>query len=135
MSLIEIKEAARRVIHARAAVPCEYVDDDHPDGLVFAEDYTGDGLLVRYHTKMNVTGDIDGAYADRIDGIDRLVFLTENVAEVSAALEDNSEAPLVLSRNARVTIEGYQGLIFSLDSLEPPDGPLETAWVVARLRV
>lgn len=134
-TLIEIKENARRAIHGRLAVPCDLVDEDHPDGLVFGDDYAGDGLTVRYHTKIDTTGDLDGDYGERIDGIDRLVFNDENVAEVSAALYDNGEAPLALTRGARVTIEGYKGLVFSLDNQEPPDGPLETIWAVARIRV
>ena len=69
-----------------------------------------------------------------IDGIDRLVFNDENVAEVSAALVENGEAALVLSRNAEVTIPAYKGLKFILDSREPADGPLETIWIVARAR-
>ena len=135
MSLVDIKAKARRAIHGRLAVPCSLTDLTHPDGLIFADDYSGKGLLVRYHTKIDTTGDLDGDYGEVIDGIDRLVFLDENVAEVSDALEANGEAPLTLSRGARVTIEGYKGLQFTLDAQEPPDGPLETIWTVARVRV
>lgn len=134
MSLVDIKNRARRAIHGRLAVPASLVDDDHPDGLVFGDEYTGAGLRVRFHNKIDRTGDLDGDYSQIIDGIEKLVFLDENVAEVSAALVANGEAPLVLSRGAEVTIEGYKGLTFSLDTQEPPDGPAETIWVVARLR-
>lgn len=133
MSLIDIKNRARRTIHGRAAVPCSLVDDDHPDGLILAED-AGVELRVRYHSKIDSTGDLDGDYGEIIDGIDRLIFLDENVAEVSAALVANGEAPLVPARGAVVTIAGYKGLSFALDNQEPPDGPLETAWAVARQR-
>lgn len=132
--LDEIKAAARRRIHGCAAVAASYRDDDHPTGLVFAEDYDGEGLLVRYHNKIDRTGDLDGQYGDIIDGIDRIVFLDQNVADVTEALVFNGEAPLVLSRGATVTIQGYKGLRFQLDSQEPPDGPEETVWVVARKR-
>lgn len=134
MSLVDIKERARRAIHGKLAVPATLVDDDHPDGLIFAEDYTGETLTVRYHNKLDRSGDLDGNYAEIIDGIDKLVFLDENVAAVSAGLVANGEAPLVLSRGAQVAIEGYKGLTFTLDTQEPPDGPLETRWVVARVR-
>lgn len=133
MSLADIKANARRAIHGRLAVSASYVDEDHPDGLIFAEDFTG-GLTVRYHNKLDRSGDLDGDYASVIDGIDRLVFLDENVAEVSAALVANGQPALVLSRGAEVTISEYKGLTFSLDTQEPPDGPLETSWVVARIR-
>ena len=134
MSLADIKARARRAIHGRLGVAATLVDEDHPDGLIFAEDYVGTGLLVRYHNKLSREGDLDGDYANIIDGIDRLIFLDENVAEVSDALVANGEATLVLSRGALVRIEEYKGLVFSLDSQEPPDGPSETAWVVARSR-
>lgn len=134
MSLADIKANARRAIHGKLAVSASYVDEDHPDGLIFAEDYVGTGLTVRYHNKIDRSGDLDGDYAEIIDGIDRLVFLDENVAEVSAALELNGELPLVLSRTGVVTIAEYKGLRFALDNQEPPDGPLETIWGVARLR-
>jgi hypothetical protein len=132
--LDEIKAAARQRIHGCAAVSASYVDEDHPSGLIFAEDYDGEGLLVRYHSKIDRTGDLDGQYGEVIDGIDRIVFLDQNVADVTEALEFNGEPALVLSRGAVVTIQGYKGLQFVLDSQEPPDGPEETVWVVARRR-
>lgn len=134
MSLADIKAKARRAIHGRLAVPAQLVDPDHPDGLIFAEDYTGPGLTVRYHNKIERGGDLDGNYAEIIDGIDKLIFLDENVAEVSAALVANGQPALVLSRAAEITISGYKGLTFSLDAQQPPDGPSETSWVVARMR-
>lgn len=134
MSLADIKAKARRAIHGKLAVAATLIDEDHPTGLIFADDYTGPGLAVRYHNKIDRNGDLDGDYAEIIDGIDRLVFNDENLAAVSAALEDNGEAPLVLARAAVVTIPEYKGLRFTLDSQEPPDGPLEVIWVVARSR-
>lgn len=134
MSLADIKAKARRAIHGKLAVPASLTDDSHPSGLIFAEDYTGPGLLVRYHNKIDRNGDLDGDYAEVIDGIDRLVFNDENLAAVSAALEENGEPPLSLARAAVVTIAEYKGLRFTLDSQEPPDGPLEVIWVVARSR-
>lgn len=134
MSLADIKAKARRAIHGRLAVSAQLVDEDHPDGLIFADDYTGNRLTVRYHNKLERGGDLDGSYAEIIDGIDKLVFLDENVAEVSAALVANGEAPLTLARDAKVTISEYKGLAFLLDTQQPPDGPSETVWVVARTR-
>lgn len=134
MSLADIKAQARRAIHGRLAVAATLVDDDHPDGLIFAEDYAGGRLTVRYHNKLDRSGDLTADYAEIIDGIDRLVFHDENVAAVSAGLVANGEAPLALSRGAQVTIADYKGLSFELDSQQPPDGPGETVWVVARMR-
>lgn len=134
MSLVDIKTRARQAIHSRGAVPALLVDDDHPDGLAFGDGYTGSGLMVRYHNKIDRSGDLDGDYSEIIDGIERLIFLDSNVAEVSAALVANGEAALVLSRGAQITIPGYKGLTFTLDTKQPPDGPEETVWVVARVR-
>lgn len=134
MSLIDIKTKARRAIHGKLAVPASYVDDDHPDGLIFGGDYTGSGLTVRYHNKLDRSGDLDGDWAEIIDGIDKLIFLDEQVEEVSAALVANGQPPLVLTRGAQVVIAGYKDLTLTLDSQEPQDGPSETRWVVARVR-
>ncbi len=135
MSLADIKAKARRAIHRSLAVPALLRDAAHPQGLIFGDDYSGPGLLVRYHNKIDQTGGLDASYGEIIDGIDRMVFLDENIAEVSAALLANGEEPLALSRDATVTIPAYKGLRFTLDTREPPDGPAETIWVVARTRV
>jgi hypothetical protein len=132
-SLLDIKLKGRRAIHSRASFDVTYIDDDHPDGLAFAVDYAGQGLRARYHTKLARNGDLDGTYAEVIEGIERLVFSDENVAEVSAALVANGEPPLVLNRTGRVTIDAVKGAVFSLDSEEPADGPIETIWTVARV--
>lgn len=135
MSLIDIKARARRAIHRKLAVPVtSFKDEEHPDGLAFGDLVSPPTLTVRYHNKLARDGNLDGDYAEIIDGIDRLIFLDENIAAVSAALVEAGEAPLVLSRGAEVLIQPYQGLRFTLDTQEPPDGPLEIAWVVARSR-
>jgi len=134
MSLADIKARARRAIHGSLAVSCSLTDNDHPGGLLFSEEYTGPGLTVRYHTKIAQTGDLEGSYAEVLDGIDRLVFHVENVAAASEALVENGELPISLLRNAQIIIPEYS-LVFRLDSLEPPDGPGEIIWNVARVRL
>lgn len=135
MSLIDIKTRARRAIHGRLAVPVtSYVDEEHPDGLTFGDLLTPPTLTVRYHNKMSRGGNLDGDYAEVIDGIDKLIFLDQNVSEVSAALVEAGQPALVPSRGAEIVIQPYQGLKFILDSQEPPDGPSEVMWVVARSR-
>lgn len=133
-TLDQVKAQGRQQIHSLAAVSANLVDEDHPDGLLFADDYAGSGLTVRYHNKIDTTGGLNGEYAEIIEGIDRLVFNDANVAEVSQALQDNGQAPLALVAGAVVTIPSYKGLSFKLDTPEPPDGPSETVWVVARKR-
>jgi hypothetical protein len=134
VSLADIKAKARRAIHGRLAVSASLVDVAHPSGLIFADDYEGETLTVRYHNKLDRAGGLNDDYAEIIDGIDRLVFHDDNVAAVSAALVANGEAPLALARGAQVTIPDYKGLTFALDSQQPPDGPGEVVWVVARKR-
>ena len=133
MSLADIKARTRRGIHGRLAVSCLYTDQDHPSGLVLLPTATV-GLTVRFHNKIDRSGDLDGDYSEIIEGIDKLVFLDANVAEVSAALVANNQPPLSLSRKGVVTIPGYKNIVFALDSEEPPDGPAETIWLVARKR-
>lgn len=131
-SVADLKNRTRRFIHGRAAVPCLLRDPTHPEGLALPEG--APVLTVRYHTKIDTTGGLDDTYGEVIDGIDRLVFLDDNVAAVSDALVAAGEAPLILQRGATVTIPAYKGLRFTLDNQEPPDGPAETAWAVARSR-
>ncbi len=132
MSLVDIKNRARRAIHNRLAVPVDVIDSAHPTGLILP--LTGPKLTARYHTKLDRTGGLDDDYAQIIDGIDRLVFLDANVAEVSAALVANMESALVLAAKTVIIIPGYKAMRFKLDNREPPDGPAETAWTVARVR-
>lgn len=135
MSLIDIKAKARRAIHGRLAVPVtSFTDEAHPGGLSFGASLNPPSLTVRYHNKMARDGNLDGDYAEVIEGIDRLIFHDENIAEVSAALVAEGQPALVLSRGAEIVIQPYQGLRFILDTQEPPDGPSEIVWVVARSR-
>lgn len=130
--LSEIKARARRAIHGRLAVPVRY----YPDGDRTEEPV--EGITVRWHNKIDTTGDLDGQYGSVIEGIDRLIFSISNIEAVNS---DRAETPadpplepISLARGALVEIEGYQGAIFALDSQEPADGPEEIAWVVARQR-
>lgn len=128
--LAEIKARARRAIHGKLAVPALY----YPTGDL--TEAPVEGVTVRWHNKIDTTGDLDGQYGSVIEGIDRLIFSITNVAEVNEdrAIQDPPLAPISLRRGALVEITGYQGALFSLDSQEPSDGPEEIAWVVARQR-
>lgn len=132
MSLEDIKTQGRRAIARLASLSADLIDEDHPEGLVFSDSYAGSGLMIRFHNKRNLTGGLDGDYSQIIDSIEKLVFSDENVAEVSAALVENGQEPLVLSRNARIEVRAVKGSVFILDSEEPADGPIETIWVTAR---
>lgn len=131
--LAEIKARTRRAIHGRLAVPALY----YPNGsLDDPADPPVEGITVRWHNKIDTTGDLDGSYGSVIEGIDRLIFLRSNIADVNAArvLADPDAELISLRRGALVEIAGYQDALFHLDSEEPADGPEEIAWVVARQR-
>ncbi len=131
--LVEIKTRTRRAIHGRLAVPALY----YPNGSIDdPDDPAVTGITVRWHNKIDTTGDLDGSYGSVIEGIDRLIFSLSEIAELNEArgLEDPPLPPITLARGAMVEIEGYQDALFNLDSLEPADGPEEQAWVVARQR-
>jgi len=123
-SLEDIKLRGRRVLAERASFDATITDDDHPEGVA---------IRVRWHNRIDRNGDLDGNYAEVIEGIDRLIFSDENVADTSALLVLDDKPPLVIERNAVVKIPALKGASFSLDTREPSDGPLETIWVVARL--
>lgn len=127
VDLVEIKSRARRAIHGKLAVPAMLIDEDNPLGVA---------ITVRWHNKIAEVGDLDGEYSSVIEGIDRLIFSDSEIAAINEAraAQDPPLAPLVLSRNAEVSIPGYKGATFDLDSQEPADGPEETVWVVARRR-
>lgn len=129
--LVEIKARTRRAIHGRLAVSALY----YPGGsLDDPADPAVEGITVRWHNKIDTTGDLDGSYGSVIEGIDRLIFSQTNLDEVNAERIENDLDPISLARGALVEITGYQDAYFSLDSQEPADGPEEIAWVVARQR-
>lgn len=123
-TLIEIKTRARQAIHDRAAVPAFYYAD--------VDDDTGVPIKVRWHNRIDTTGDLEGSYGAIIDGIDRLIF---NVPDLED--EDQPGRPVILAYGGEVVIPGFLPGIdafFSLDQLQPSDGPLEIIWTVARLK-
>lgn len=82
----------------------------------------GLSLTVRWHNKMRIQGERDSSDVGILEGINRLVFNSDNLAELG----------LVLERNAEIEIPGY-GKTFRLDQEEEPDGPLNVYWSVIEL--
>lgn len=103
------------------------IDDDNPFGVA---------ITVRWHNKIAEAGDLDGTYSSVIEGIDRLIFSDSEIVAINEAraAQDPPLDPIALTRGAEVSIPGYKGATFDLDSQEPSDGPEETVWVVARRR-
>lgn len=122
MSLIaEIKAASRSAIHDHAAVDAVYQDK-----------YTDPAnITVRWHTKLQRSGALEGGYdVEIIEGINRLVFNETNLAEATS-VADGSPQPVTLRKRGSVTIPEW-GVTFSLDTLEDPDGPLSIYWSVVK---
>lgn len=108
------KLRTRQIVHKTLAVSALYSDDA---GI------TNTPITVRWHNKLSVHGDLEReGYAQIIEGIDRLIFNSDELAAI----------PLTLARGGVVTIPQYQGAQFQLDTSAPTDGPLDLIWNVAR---
>lgn len=83
-------------------------------------------VMVRWHNKIDSAGDLDGQYGTVIDGVDRLIFLEDDLTD--------RLVPVQLARNGEVVIPEQDNATFSLDQLDPGDGLGEIIWTVARLK-
>ena len=104
MSFADLKAQARQAVHDTLAVPAFY---------------EGVPITVRHHTRSLVHGDIGGEYASIQEGINRLVFDRNALAD----------AGVTLVRGGVVTIPVY-GLALELDQPEAEDGPVTAHWQV-----
>lgn len=110
-SLADLKNKARRALHAGLSVSALYEDSVITTPVP---------VRVRYHNKIVIEGDPYGlGQAETIEGADKVVFLLD--PEVPA-----------LRRGGRVTIPEYN-LTLRLESLEPLDGPAIQIWRASRL--
>jgi hypothetical protein len=111
--LAVLKANSRQSRHSALAVDAVYYDDETPSKPI----------TVRWHNKLARAGALEGGFgAEVIEGINRLVF---NESELTSA-------GITLRHEGRVTIPQYN-LTFSLDSQEPPDGPVNVYWTVAQV--
>jgi hypothetical protein len=121
MPLSEIKAQARAALHSAMAEPASYsfggITYPTPEQIE-----AGLSLTVRWHNKMKITGERDSSDVGILEGINRLVFNTDELAALG----------LTLTRLGVVTIPGY-GKSFRLDAHEEPDGPLNDYWSVVEL--
>lgn len=89
----------------------------------YQDDYlvTPVGLRVRWHNKIQLVGDLEsGGYAESIEGIERIIFDREELAQKAVTLQ-------------------YLGLVIMADGTrlrlhtqEPIVGPIEVIWQVSR---
>lgn len=121
--LAETKRAARQALHGLASIAVSYSDDTLSEPVV---------VTVRYHNKLSRP--IDGGFesdglAQILASVDRLVFSESNLA--AAPQPDGSTVAVELRHRGVITIPQYN-LAFSLDTLEPSDGPENVYWTVVR---
>ena len=114
-TMAEIKARARKAVHAAFSVSAEH----RAYGSV-----TPTVVQVRWHNKLVLQGNgTSEGYASTIEGIDRLVFNLDELAEKGIALE----------RGDTVTMGPlYQNVVLVLEEMEPATGPVEQKWWVAR---
>lgn len=121
MPLSEIKTQARAALHGAMAEPASYSFGGNTYPTPEQID-AGLSLTVRWHNKMRIQGERDSSDVGILEGINRLVFNTDNLAALGLTLE----------RLGQIDIPGY-GKTFRLDQEEESDGPLNVYWSVIEL--
>lgn len=112
----EAKATVRRTVNTTFGVQAFYTDDSINTPVE---------TRVRWHNRISRPyGDLaEGGYAEIVEGVDRIVFIPEDVDGYSFTTQ----------RGGVFTIpELHPGVEFILDYKEPATGPLEEAWVVTR---
>jgi hypothetical protein len=122
--LSALKLQARTALHAAMAEPAIYTAPGAGGAVYPTQEQTDAGLslTVRWHNKMRIQGERDSSDVGILEGINRLVFNTDELTALG----------LVLTRLGTVEIPGY-GKSFRLDQHEEPDGPLNDYWSVVEL--
>ena len=122
MGLSDLKTQARSALHGAMAEPAFYSFGDGDPVPTQEQLDAGLSLTVRWHNKMRIQGERDSSDVGILEGINRLVFNSENLAALGLTLE----------RLGEIEIPGY-GKTFRLDQEEEPDGPLNVYWSVIEL--
>lgn len=106
-----LKAQTRQIVQDFLAVPALlYTNDEGPDATE---------INVRWHDKINRFGNNDNmGWAERVEGIDRLIFNRPELAEKN----------ITLRRNLELFIPSV-GKTFALELAEPDDGPIEAVWI------
>jgi hypothetical protein len=117
-----MRRTARTAVHNKFAVPALYRDGVSANGVPVP-------LTVRWHAvTVAEMGDMhDGGWAQVLDRVDRLLFNRDDLAAASP--------PVLLRKEGKVLFPDYGYAAFSLDSEEPPDGPVTIVWRVTRIGV
>jgi hypothetical protein len=111
----EYKRGARQALHDAMFASGSYIP---PNGDA------GDAVpvKVRWHNRMQISGERSSDDVAILEGINRLIFNSDNLAELGLTLE----------QLGTVEIVGYNKT-FRLDYAEEGDGPLNVYWSVIAL--
>jgi hypothetical protein len=110
----DLKAAARKAVHDQFSVSATYNDSTLPSPVQ---------VRVRWHNRLLQQGDLSpGGYANIIEGVNRIVFSAEQIADLG----------LILRSRGTVQIPDYAAT-FALATREPTDGPVNVTWNVDRV--
>lgn len=108
--------AARRIVHKTMRVNATY-----QDSLMAGPE----AITVRWHNRLNLQGNlVEAGYADVIEGVNRVVFNREELAEKSVVLHSGGVITLTDAVN--------NGVVLVLDVKEPDTGPINFVWGVVK---
>jgi hypothetical protein len=105
----DLRTAARRTVHATFGEPFPYTA---PGETVSSVD-----VVVRHRTRVAIHGGEDNEYATLQEGVNRLIFSSEDLAAKGVTLR----------RGGRVVVPPFT---LELDQPEPVTGPIEVPWSV-----
>lgn len=112
-SFAEAKATARRKVHETFGVRALFKDSPTSTPVE---------LSARWHSRLVLEGVMEGAGAQVIEGIDRVVFNREELAE-------NGVSP---KYGDIVAFPDYGGFEVQLAERQPYDGPISEVWGVVR---
>jgi hypothetical protein len=107
---------SRRVVHEKHGLTALYEDDMTLRPV---------SLTVGWFNRMNLQGNmIEAGYNDVVEGVNRVRFNSEELAEKNVELRRGGVVTLTDPLN--------NGIVLVLDHLEPPTGPINVVWGVAQ---
>lgn len=120
----EFKRSGRRAVHDIFRVEATYGD------VVVNP---AKSCRVRLHNKLGLFQDVtEQGVAHMLEGIDRVIFSADELVtpETVGLVTYGGFTP---DTNGIVTFVAYGGVRFKLDTLAPPDGPINVTWNVVRV--
>lgn len=105
----------RRVVHDTLSLPATYQDSTLDSPVP---------LRVRWHTKLNMTGDLENdGYAQFIEGIESIIFDREELLRLGVTIRERGKVT--------ITASNFSGQIIMIGPKDPLYGPIEEVYKVA----